>query len=107
MLVDRLRCGGLRVDIGGRVTSPFLRGNGTALILSGGSLRADARLESYNYDDTDLVADGRAVAAADAKKYSGPSSLYGRERVLVIYPGDEPAVTGILTRLLGPRLAGP
>jgi len=121
MLVDRLRCSGLRVDIGGRATSPNLRGYGTVLILSGSSLRFDARIESFAYDDTDLGADGRAIAEADVRKfapdgmfvdptmkvtYDGPPHLYRRERVLAIYAGDDPVITSLLMRLLGPQFAG-
>ena len=121
MLVDRLRCSGLRAEIGGRTTAANLRGFGTILILSGGTLRSEARVYSFNYDDTDLHADGRAVAEADAKKfapdgtladpgaviaYDGPPHLYRRERVIAIYAGSDPAVTSLLTRLLGPQFAG-
>ena len=121
MLVDRLRCSGLRVEIGGRSTAARLRGLGTILILSGGALRAEARVYSFNYDDTDLGTNARAVAEADTKKfardgtlvdpgaviaYDGPPHLFWRERVIAIYAGSDPAVTSLLTRLLGPQFAG-
>lgn len=121
MLVDRLRCNKLQVDIAGRAESSVLRGFGTLLVLSGGGLGSDARVASFNYDDTDLGADGRVIAEADAKKfaadgtaadrsatvaYQGTPHLYRRERVLAIYAGDDPAVTSLLTRLLGAQFAG-
>ncbi|TMB61432.1 MAG: hypothetical protein E6J49_09175 [Chloroflexi bacterium] len=121
MLVDRLRCSGLRVEIGDRVTTRSLRPTGTVLKLSGGGLQTEARVYSFAYDDTDLGTDGRAVAEADAKKfapdgtladpgaviaYDGPPHLYRRQRVIAIYAGSDAAVTSLLTRLLGPQFAG-
>jgi hypothetical protein len=121
MLVDRLRCSGLRVDIADRVTLPVLRPPGTTLLLSGGELSSQAELRSFDYDDTDLGTDGRAVSEADARKfasdgslvdraqsiyYQGTPHLFRRERVIVIYAGDDRAVTTVLTRLLGNQFAG-
>jgi len=121
MLVDRLRCAGIRVDIGERVTVPILRPPGTKLLLSGGGLAAQAELSSFNYDDTDLGADGRVVSETDARKfapdgslvdrgqsifYRGTPHLFRRERVIVIYAGDDRAVMTVLTRLLGNQFAG-
>jgi len=121
MLVDRLRCAGIRVDIGERVTVPILRPPGTKLLLSGDGLAAQAELSSFDYDDTDLRADGRVVSETDARKfasdgslvdrgqsilYHGTPHLFRRERVIVIYAGDDRAVVTVLTRLLGNQFAG-
>ncbi len=121
MLVDRLRCAGIQVDIGQRVSVPILRPPGTKLLLSGGGLAAQAELSSFNYDDTDLGADGRVVSETDARKfapdgslvdrgqsisYRGTPHLFHRERVIVIYAGDDRAVVTVLTRLLGNQFAG-
>lgn len=121
MLVDRLRCTGSRVEIGESVTLPVLRPPGTTLVLTGGGVSGRAELQSFNYDDTDLGTDGRAVSAADAGKfapdgsvlvanqriyYRGTPHLFRQDRVIVIYAGDDPAVLGILTRLLGKQFAG-
>ena len=121
MLVDRLRCGGMQVDIGESVTLPFLRPSGTKLLLSGGGISGKAEVQSFNYDDTDLGSDGRAVSEADARKfapdgslvdrnqriyYAGTPHLFRRDRVLVIYAGDDRAVVTVLTKLLGSQFAG-
>ena len=121
MLVDRLRCAGMRAEIGERVTLPFLRPPGTQLVLSGGGVSGQAELQSFNYDDTDLGTDGRAVSAADAGKfasdgslrdgsqrifYRGTPHLFRQDRVLVIYAGDDPAIIAVLTRLIGKQFAG-
>ena len=122
MLVDRLRCRGIRVDIGDRVLLPILRPPGTTLLLSGGGVSGQAVIESFNYDDTDLGTDGRAVSAADAGKFAPdgslidrsqsiayhgtPPHLFRQDRVLVIYAGTDPVVLSELARLLGKQFAG-
>jgi hypothetical protein len=121
MLVDRLRCAGMGAAVGERVTLPFLRPPGTQLLLSGGGVSGQAELQSFNYDDTDLGADGRVVSAADADKfaadgslrdgsqriyYRGTPHLFRQDRVLVIYAGDDPVVIAALTRLMGKQFAG-
>ena len=84
-LVDRLRCAGIRVDIGERVTVPILRPPGTKLLLSGDGLAAQAELSSFDYDDTDLGADGRAVSETDARKSRRMDHSSG---------GANPSITG-------------
>jgi hypothetical protein len=121
MLVDRLRCGSIQVDIGEPVTMPFLRPPGTRLLLSGGGISGRAEVQSFNYDDTELGSDGRALSEADARKfapdgslvdrsqtiyYAGTPHLFRRDRVLVIYAGEDRAVVMVLTKLLGNQFAG-
>ena len=121
MLVDRLRCAGIHVEIGERTTLSFIRPPGTQLLLSSGGIDGQADLQSFNYDDTDLGTDGSAVSAVDAQKfasdgslrdssqqifYRGTPHLYRADRVLVIYTGDDPVVIAALTRLLGKQFAG-
>jgi len=121
MLVDRLRCNAIKVDIGEPVALPSLRPPGTKLLLSGGGLSGQAEVQSFNYDDTDLGIDGRAASEADARKfapdgslvdrsqriyYPGTPHLFRRDRVLVIYAGDDRAVLTVLTKLLGNQFAG-
>ena len=122
MLVDRLRCRGIQVEVGDRVLLPILRPQGTTLLLSGGGVSGQAVIESFNYDDTDLGTDGRAASAADARKfapdaslidrsqsiayYGTPAHLFRQDRVLVIYAGTDPVVLSELARLLGKQFAG-
>jgi hypothetical protein len=121
MLVDRLRCNAIKVDIGEPVMLPVLRPPGTTLLLSGGGLSSQAEVQSFNYDDTDLGADGRGVSEADARKfapdaslidrsqsiyYRGTPHLFRRDRVLVIYAGEDRALVTVLTKLLGNQFAG-
>ena len=117
--VDALRAAGYGVAIAGRVQHPFLRPRGVVLQVSGPDLRGPAELQSHDYDDRDLGMDGLAAAQADTAQFqpdgqprgapfawAGPPHVFHRERVLVIYVGDDPAVVGRLTALLGPQIAG-
>lgn len=121
MLVDRLRCAGMVVEIGERVTLPVIRPTGTRLVLSGGGVSGQAELDSFNYDDTDLGTDGRTASEGDARKfapdgsirdasyrvfYHGTPHLFRQDRVLVIYSGEDRVVIETLTRLVGKQFAG-
>jgi predicted small lipoprotein YifL len=118
-LVDALRALGYRVEPVSEVRQPFLRVPGTVLRLSGGDLREPAEIQSYNYDDRDLGTSGLAAAQADADRlkpdgqpktmsiaWTGPPHFFHKERVLVLYVGDDPALLGTLSNLLGPQIAG-
>jgi hypothetical protein len=117
--VDALRAAGYAVSIAGRIRQPFLRPLGVVLQVGGPDLRGPAELQSFDYDDRDLGTDGLAAAQADAAQlqpdgqprtagvpWAGPPHLFRRERVLVIYVGDDPAVLRQLEGLLGPQFAG-
>jgi hypothetical protein len=117
--VDALRAAGYGVAIVGRVQHPFLRPRGVVLQVSGPDLRGPAELQSHDYDDRDLGVDGLAAAQADAAQFqpngqprvagfawAGPPHVFHKERVLVIYVGDDAAVVGRLTALLGAQIAG-
>ena len=114
--VDALRSRGLKVDPLSHFSSPAgIRGLGTRLAVSGGAI-SEATIDSYNYDPTDLrpigdatkiaEEDTAAIRAADPRKIApGPFHAYRRERVIVIYAGDDAGVTRLLTDVLGPEIS--
>ncbi|MDP9380011.1 MAG: hypothetical protein M3Q29_07660 [Chloroflexota bacterium] len=117
--VDHLRSKGLSVEILGEVRQPFLRVKGTRLRVSGGDINSPAELQSYNYDDTDLQADGVQVAEADTERigpdgnpegvmvhWVKPPHFFHREQLIVLYVGDDPSVLALLEGMLGPQFAG-
>ena len=117
--VDALRAKGLTVAIVESVEQPFLRGKGTTLRVSGGSLTQAAELQSFNYDDTDLRTDGLKAATEDASQieptgnpktmrinWIAPPHFFRKERVIVIYLGSDASALAVLTELLGPQFAG-
>ena len=117
--VDALRAAGYAVDPVGQLQQPFLHVPGTRLRISGADLTGPAEIQSYNYDDRDLGTDGLVTARADADQiqpdgqprtarvtWNGPPHFFRKQRVLVIYVGDDPALLGVLTNLLGAQFAG-
>ena len=117
--VDHLRGKGYEVEPVAAVHQPFLRAEGTVLRIRGRDFKRPVDLQSYNYDDTDLGTNGLRAAEVDAGKI-GPDGqprtmsilwkdkphFYRKERVLVLYVGNEKAVLDLLTDLLGPQFAG-
>ena len=117
--VDYLRSQGLTVEIVGEVQQPFLRAKGTRLRVSGGELTRPAEIQSYHYDDMELKANGVETAATDANGIApdgNPKTMriswvatphfFHRERIIVLYLGDDPAVLALLTKALGQQFAG-
>lgn len=118
-LVDFLRSQGITVAIGDPVQQPFLRGEGTTLQLSGGTLTQPATVQSYNYDDTDLGGTAVATATEDMAgiqpdgspattqvTWIDPPHWFHQERVIVLYLGSDPAALTLLTTALGQQVAG-
>ena len=117
--VDRLRASGLQVQIVGAVRQPGLQPPGTELRLVGAGLHGPAELNSFNYDATDQGGDARAAATHDAGGiaadgtlrgggdiWQGPAHWYRADRLLVLYPGSDPAVRKLLDATLGGQFAG-
>lgn len=117
--VDHLRGKGYHVEPVADVRQPFLRAEGTVLRVGGRDLNRPIELQSYNYDDTDLGEDGLKAAEEDASKigsdgqprtmsvlWKGEPHFFRKERVLVLYIGEDKAALDLLTDLLGPQFAG-
>lgn len=111
--VDALRGRGITVSIGGEIQQPFLYPeSGTLLLLDGPGLAGQAEVQSFEYADP-------AAATADASQiepdgnlrtvmitWIAPPHFFRRERLIVLYVGEDPAVVALLTDLLGPQFAG-
>jgi len=110
-LVDNLRGRGLTVVPEAPVSQPFLHAEGTILAVSGPGI-TPTRLQSFDYDTVQAAAIDAATFGPDGNPrgtsvaWVGPPHLYLKGRVLVIFVGSDPAVTGLLTDLLGPQFAG-
>ena len=110
--VDALKREGYIVDVAGEVEQPFLSVKGTMLRLRGASLSQPAEVQSYNYESASAAKSEASKIGPDGNPKGSqifwvePPHFYIRERVLVVYVGSEPQVTGLLTRLFGPQFAG-
>jgi hypothetical protein len=121
--VDNLRARGLFVDPIGQMRVTPLEVPGVGLAVSGGALQHRAAILSFDYNDADLGRDGRIAAEEDAAEVaqnigrvrgapadfylpSGPTHFYRKERVIVMYVGDDREMLRILVDLFGPQFAG-
>jgi hypothetical protein len=122
--VDNLRARGLRAEPRDNMRFALLSIPGVVLAVSGSELREPTDVISFAYDDTDLGRDASRVALEDAGRiaqdglsarlpsgtvttsYPGTPHLFRKERVIVLYVGDDPAMLSILRDLLGPQFAG-
>ncbi len=117
--VDYLRGKGLTVEIVGDVQQPFLRAKGTTVRASGDGIQQPAEIQSYNYADTDLGMNGVQAAEEDAQQigpdgnprtsmitWIAPPHFFRKERVIVLYVGNDAAVIKLLTDALGPQFGG-
>ena len=116
--VDKLRGERCTVDPVGSVRRPSLRGEGIVLRVSGCTLGRPAELQSFWYHTDDLGTDGLRAAEEDARgigpdgqpavalTWEAPPHFFRKERALVLYLGDDPALLALLTALLGPQFAG-
>jgi len=116
--VDKLRSKRCTVDPVGSARQPFLRGQGTVLRVSGCTLGRPAELQSFWYHTDDLGMDGLRAAEEDARgippdgqpavalTWEAPPHFFRKERALVFYLGNDPALLALLTELLGPQFAG-
>lgn len=109
--VDNLRARGLTVTPVDSVVQPFLTGDGTVLAVSGAGIRP-TQLQSFQYESAQAAAADAATITPECNprhsvvSWLGPPHFYRAGRVLVIYVGSDPAVTGLLTDLLGPQFCG-
>jgi hypothetical protein len=117
--LDKLRGARCTVEFTDAVRQPFLRGQPIGLRVSGCGLARPAELQSFWYHSDDLGTDGLRAAEEDARgirrdrlpiaaavAWAAPPHFFRKGRAFVLYLGDDPAMLGLLTTLLGPQFAG-
>jgi hypothetical protein len=105
-LVDRLRADGLDVQSAGEVEQPFFHVAGTVLKIN----RADVQV----FEFADAAEAKAAVATIGANgdpptiivEWVAPPHFYQSGRIVVLYVGEDKAITAALTKTLGPQVAG-
>ena len=106
-LVDALRAAGATVEPAGEVSQPFFSVIGLADTVNG------APVQVFEYADEAAAAAAAATIAPDGGAvgttsvlWIAPPHFYRAGRLLVLYVGDDAAVTGLLDGALGPQFAG-
>ncbi|MDQ3099729.1 MAG: hypothetical protein M3Q44_08355 [bacterium] len=117
--IDNLREKGIEVTFGDPVEQPFLQAKGSQLILKGNALSDSSEIQAYNYDDADLKTDGLKAAESDAAEidasgdpitskilWVGGPHWFRKDRLMVLYAGDDANTIKVLEDLLGKQFAG-
>jgi hypothetical protein len=110
--VDALRGAGYAVEVGGEVHQPFLNVAGTVLRVRGPGLEQGEEVQSYGYETVEAAKADAGLIQPDGTvegmkiSWIGPPHFFLRERVLVIYVGDNPHTIRLLSGLLGSPFAG-
>jgi hypothetical protein len=110
--IDHLRGTGLMVEPTGAVEQPFLHAKGETLRISGGEFAQPIEVQSYDYPDAATAEADVAQIGPDGNpktsmiEWRATPHLFRKERVVVIYLGDDPAAIKLLTDALGAQFAG-
>lgn len=107
-LVDRLRAEGATVTPNGTVQQPFFSVRGRILRVDGEDVQVFeyATTLSAAFQAAQVAPDGTAVGKAVHIGWIATPHFYKQGRLIVIYIGDNPALTRLLTKVLGPQFAG-
>lgn len=112
-LVDGLRAKGFTVTPAQSAKQPFLSVEGTTLSLSERGTQGKAAVQSYEYKDARAAERDASKIGPDGSTmrtmvvdWAAPPHFYLKERVLVLYVGNDATVLKALSELLGPQIAG-
>lgn len=109
-LADHLRNEGATVQLGEKVTHPFLAVPGQIMTVNG------TDLEVFQYasakalaDDTRLIDPDGCIGTLSGgmlNPWTAPPHFYKSEGVMVIYLGSDPKMLQLLTKVMGKQFAG-
>jgi hypothetical protein len=110
--VDSLRAKGLMVEPASSVEQPFLGAKGELLRVSGGGLKQPAEVQSFEYPSADAAAADLAKIGANGQpegtmvEWKGAPHFFHKEKLVVLYVGDDQAMLDMLSGAMGPQVAG-
>ena len=105
-LTDALRAAGLDVKNAGEVEQPFFDVTGSALKVNA------ADVQVFEFADTAAAKDAVGQLGPDGNpptmmiEWVAPPHFYQSGRIVALYVGEDQAITGVLTTVLGPQVAG-
>lgn len=111
-LVDNLRAKGAAVVPAGEVSQDFLSVTGNAITVNGENVQvfeySDARIANSEADT--ISPDGSQITTKDGRvvmvDWIAPPHWYKKEKLIVLYVGDDAGVISLLTEVLGKQFAG-
>lgn len=105
-LIEALRASGITVEEAGTVSQPFFDVEGTQLRVQG------ADVQVFEFSDDEAAQAAVATLGPDGNpptmmiEWVAPPHFYQAGRLVVLYVGDDAAITQALTDTLGPQVAG-
>jgi hypothetical protein len=105
-LIDALRAMGLAVEKGGMVSQPFFDVQGSSLRVQG------ADVQVFEFADADAAQAAMATIGPDGNPatmmitWVAAPHFYQAGQVIVLYIGNDTAITDALTDVMGPQVAG-
>ena len=106
-LVAALEAAGATVEAAGEIQQPFFGPKGQVLKVNG----ADVQVFEYPeaavvaHDANQVASDGSSIGT-QVMMWMATPHFYKSGKLIVLYVGDEAAVTALLTSALGPQFAG-
>jgi len=106
-LIDSLRANGATVTTAGRIEQPFFHPTGFFIKVNEQSVQV---FEYNSPEDAEMEAsfvseDGSSVGT-NMPLWVGDPHFYQKERIIVLYVGDDPAIEELLESVLGSQFAG-
>jgi len=106
-LIDNLRANGATVTTAGRIEQPFFHPTGFFIKVNEQSVQV---FEYNSPEDAEMEAsfvseDGSSVGT-NMPLWIGDPHFYQKERIIVLYVGDDPAIEELLESVLGSQFAG-
>ncbi len=106
-LASALRAQGARVEPGENIEQPFFSVRGRFLRVNGEDVQAFqyASAEAAVADAARVSPDGGTIGTAKPF-WAAPPHFYRRDRLIVLYVGENAAVQSLVERVMGPPFAG-
>ena len=114
-LVDKLRDAGMTVEIDSEAEEFFFSVNGTVLLVDTGTVTvfeyvdqasADADAAIISEDGTNVAVPANGSVLATSLFWVSTPHFYLKEKLIVLYVGDDAALIAALEAALGPQFAG-
>ncbi len=106
-LVDDLRAAGNAVEVGDTISQPFFSVEGQVITVNGEDVEVfeHASAEAADEEAALVSPDGSSVGTTQIEFVATPH-FYKSGALIVLYVGDDPAVSDPLEAVLGPQFAG-
>ena len=106
-LVDNLRGAGANVDPVGEVTQSFFSVNGFVIKINGADVQVFEYVDATTAEtEAQLVSSDGSSVGTSMIGWVAPPHFYKKERLIVIYVGDDVDVINILVDVVGTQFAG-